>query len=62
MKTKLTKSGYTILKSEYTPKKIKEIKDELFVKPYTFNKNANCSDSKFIWKALKNFIYLVFMD
>ena len=41
MKTKLTKSGYTILKSEYTPKKIKEIKDELFVKPYTFNKNAN---------------------
>jgi len=39
--TKLTKSGYTIVKSDYTTKRIKEIKDELFVKPYTFNKNAN---------------------
>ena len=39
--TKLTTSGYTIVKSEYTTKRIKEIKDELFVKPYTFNKNAN---------------------
>ena len=39
--TKLTKSGYTIVKANYTTKRIKEIKDELFVKPYTFNKNAN---------------------
>ena len=39
--SKLTKSGYTIVKSNYSTKRIKEIKDELFAKPFTFNKNAN---------------------
>ena len=28
--SKLTKSGYTIVKSNYSTKRIKEIKDELF--------------------------------
>jgi|TARA_B110000967_G_C18844379_1_gene541156 superfamily II DNA or RNA helicase len=38
---KLTKSGYTIVKSDLPTSMVKEIKDELFVKPFTFNKNAN---------------------
>ena len=39
METKLNKNGYTIRKSMCTPKLIKEIKDELSVKPFSFNKN-----------------------
>ena len=38
---KLTTNGYTIRKSDYTTKEIKEIKDELSVRPFTFNKNQN---------------------
>ena len=40
MKTKLSKEGYKIIKKEYDSKTIKEIKDELTVKPYnSFNKS-----------------------
>ncbi len=46
METKLTKNGYTIKKSKYSTKEIKEIKDELNVKPFTFPKNQN-KDSGF---------------
>ena len=38
---KLTTNGYTIRKSDYSTKEIKEIKDELSVRPFTFNKNQN---------------------
>jgi len=43
MNTSLSKNGYKIKKNELEPKKIKEIKDELNVKPYTytFNKMQN---------------------
>ena len=46
MDTKLSKNGYTIKKSNYSPKELKQIKSELFVKPFTFNKNQN-KDSGF---------------
>ena len=39
--SKLTKNGYIIRKKYYSTKEIKEIKDELFVRPFTFNKNQN---------------------
>lgn len=39
--SKLTKNGYTIRKTNYSTKEIKEIKDELSVRPFTFNKNQN---------------------
>ena len=45
--SKLTVNGYTITKSNHTTKEIKEIKDELNVKPFTFNKNQN-KDSGFM--------------
>tara|TARA_B100000700_G_C15029736_1_gene849886 strand:- start:77 stop:1471 length:1395 start_codon:yes stop_codon:yes gene_type:complete len=44
--SKLTKNGYIIRKKYYSTKEIKEIKDELFVRPFTFNKNQN-KDSGF---------------
>ena len=46
MNSKLNKNGYIIKKSDITPKELKQIKDELFVKPFTFNKNQN-KDSGF---------------
>ena len=46
MDTKLSKNGYTIKKSNFSPKELKLIKSELFVKPFTFNKNQN-KDSGF---------------
>ncbi|MBI52124.1 MAG: hypothetical protein CL779_02770 [Chloroflexi bacterium] len=39
--SKLTKNGYIIRKKDYSLKEIKEIKDELFVKPYTYNKTKD---------------------
>ncbi len=39
--SKLTTNGYTIRKSDYSTKVIKEIKDELSVRPFTYNKNQN---------------------
>ena len=39
--SKLTNNGYTIRKTDYSTKEIKEIKDELSVRPFTFNKNQN---------------------
>ena len=35
MTTKLSNDGYKIIKNNYDTKMIKEIKDELTVKPYT---------------------------
>ena len=46
MNTTLSNHGYKVIKSELIPKQVKEIKDELNVKPYTFNKNLN-KDSRF---------------
>ena len=56
--TKLTKSGYTIVKSEYSTKQIKEIKDELFVKPFTFNKNANKDNGFQVYMESPKKLYL----
>ena len=39
MNSKLTKNGYTIRKSEHSTSLIKEVKDELTVKPFSYNKN-----------------------
>jgi superfamily II DNA or RNA helicase len=40
MKSKLSKDGYKIIKKDLNPKSIKDIKDELTVKPYSpFNKS-----------------------
>ena len=46
MNTSLSKNGYKIKKKEIDPKKIKEIKEELNVKPYVFNK-TQINDSHF---------------
>ena len=46
MNTSLSKTGYKIKKSDLLPQQIKEIKDELYVKPFTFTKN-NQTDSGF---------------
>ena len=37
MKNKLSNNGYIIIKNEYDLKMIREIKEELTVKPYTMN-------------------------
>ena len=45
MTTKLSKDGYKIIKKEYSSKFIKEIKDELTVKPFNnFNRSQMASD------------------
>jgi len=42
MENKISSNGhYVIRKKDYSTKDIKSIKDELYVKPYTFNKNQN---------------------
>ena len=42
MNTKISSNGhYVIRKKDYPTKDIKSIKDELYVKPYTFTKNNN---------------------
>jgi superfamily II DNA or RNA helicase len=45
MVTKLSNDGYKIIKKDYEPKLIKEIKDELTVKPFTYNKSQMMNDS-----------------
>ena len=42
----LSNNGYKIKKSDLTPKEVKEIKDELTVKPFTYNKCQN-NESRF---------------
>ena len=46
MLTSLSKNGYKIKKSDLTPNVVKEIKDELSVKPHSFNRSQN-NDSSF---------------
>ena len=46
MTTKLSNDGYKIIKNNYDTKIIKEIKDELTVKPYTYNKSQNNDSGK----------------
>ena len=46
METSLSKNGYKIKKCYLDPKQLKEIKDELNVRPYTYNKSQN-KDSRF---------------
>jgi len=46
MITSLSKNGYKIKKCELSPRSLKEIKDELNVKPFTYNRGQN-NDSRF---------------
>lgn len=47
MTTKLSRNGYIIIKSDYTTKEIKEIKDDLTAKPYTMDDFSNGKEKKF---------------
>ena len=47
MTTKLSRNGYIIIKSNYTTKEIKEIKDELTAKPYTMDDFSNGKEKRF---------------
>ena len=47
MNSKLTKNGYTIRKSEHSTSLIKEVKDELTVKPFSYNKNNKTDANRF---------------
>ena len=47
MTTKLSRNGYIIIKSNYTTKEIKEIKDELTAKPYTMDDFSNGKEVRF---------------
>ena len=44
---KLTKNGFIIRKEDFKPEKIKEIKDELTVKPHIMNDFGNTNEVKF---------------
>lgn len=59
MNTKLTRNGYTVVKSELDLKLIKEIKDELTAKPFTTNDFGNKNEIKFnIYLESPNKLYL----
>ena len=67
MTTKLSKDGYKIIKKEYGSKFIKEIKDELTVKPFnSFNKAQMNSDvgrfsvENLQWTYLKKVYLLIY--
>ena len=47
METKLSRNGYIIKKKELTCKQIKEIKDDLTVKPFTMNDFGSGNEKKF---------------
>ena len=47
MTTKLSKEGYKVIKKNYSTKLIKEIKEELCVKPYSYNKQLK-QDNRFM--------------
>lgn len=47
MTKKLSRDGYTILKSDFTSKEIKTIKDDLTAKPYTMDDFSNGKEKKF---------------
>ena len=47
MTTKLSKEGYKVIKKNYSTKLIKEIKEELCVKPYSYNKQLK-HDNRFM--------------
>ena len=44
---KLSRDGYTILKSDFNSKEIKKIKDDLTAKPYTMDDFSNGKEKKF---------------
>ena len=48
MTTKLSKDGYKIIKKNYSSKEVKEIKDELTAKPFTYNKSQMNDTNRFI--------------
>ena len=57
--TKLSRNGYIIKKSDYSLKQIKEIKDELTVKPFSYSDIGNGNDKKFrVFLESPNKLYL----
>ena len=48
MTTKLSKDGYKIIKKNYSSKEVKEIKEELTAKPFTYNKSQMNDTNRFI--------------
>ena len=57
--TKLSRNGYIIKKSDYNLKQIKEIKDELTVKPFSYSDIGNGNDKKFrVFLESPNKLYL----
>ena len=60
MESILSKNGYKIKKKSLTPKSLKELKDELNVKPFVYNDyNNTSSESKFqVYLESPNSIYI----
>ena len=52
MTKKLSRDGYTILKSDFTSKEIKTIKDDLTAKPYTMDDFSNGKEKKFYFSIM----------
>ena len=51
---KLSRNGYIILKSDYTTKELKSIKDDLTAKPYTMDDFSN----GLFAKEARSFLYV----
>ena len=58
LQTKLSKQGYSIIKSELSFNELKKIKNELKVNPLNYMKNDNIDDSFIIYKENSEKIYL----
>ena len=59
MYPKLSKDGYIIQKTDYSASKIKEIRDDLTVKPYVGNDFGNVGEKKFtLYMESPNKLYL----
>ena len=60
MDSTLSKNGYKIKKKSLTPKSLKELKDELAVKPFVYNDyNNTCTENRFnVYLESPNSIYI----
>ena len=58
MNTSLSKNGYKIKKNELDPRKIKQIKDDLNARPFTFPKNQKIDNSFQVYLESPKKLYL----